>query len=184
VLLNCAGHAVGTTCRRARSFFSILKRAISILYVCWSVGGTLQALRAGGHVPFPFLNVLLWVWFGVAEVGGHAVGITCRRARSCWTWPRSYLWISSTSGWAQAHQPIEIPSNWHLLKVHIKPSLPLLMSRILENLLLASIKGSYMIYKINFCSYLKTFSLKTTRNYRSSPHNGPIKFFSLQNLNI
>ncbi len=59
---------------------------------------------------------------------------------------------------------------------HIKPSLPLLMDRILENLLLANISGSYMIIKIkNFLAYHENFfiprSPRTMRNNRSSPHN-------------
>jgi hypothetical protein len=53
------------------------------------------------------------------------------------------------------------------------------MDQILETLLLANIKGSYMILKKKFLAYLEFFfsprSLKTTRNNRSSPHNGHIK---------
>ncbi len=63
------------------------------------------------------------------------------------------------------------------------------MDQILENLLLANIKGSYMILEIKmFLAYLENFfhsgSLKTTRNNRSSPHNGPIKKYFTQNLII
>jgi hypothetical protein len=54
------------------------------------------------------------------------------------------------------------------------------MDRILENLLLANIEGSYMILKLkNFLAYIEKkkirLSLKTKRNNHSSPHNGPIK---------
>jgi hypothetical protein len=54
------------------------------------------------------------------------------------------------------------------------------MDQSLENLLLANMKGSYIIFKIKFfLAYLEIFfvplSLKTTQNNRSSPHNGPIK---------
>jgi hypothetical protein len=43
------------------NYFSIFKRAaISTVYCMFGVakvcGGTLQALRAGGHVPFPILK--------------------------------------------------------------------------------------------------------------------------------
>ncbi len=52
------------------------------------------------------------------------------------------------------------------------------MDKIWENLLLANIKGSYMIFKKSFWPILKIFfilrSLKTTQNNRSSPH-GPMK---------
>jgi hypothetical protein len=55
----------------------------------------------------------------------------------------------------------------------------MLMDRILENLLLANINGSYMINKTKKLAYIEIFfilrSLKTMRNNHSSPHNGPIK---------
>ncbi len=54
------------------------------------------------------------------------------------------------------------------------------MDQILENLLLANMKGSFMILKLNkFWPILKNvfvpLSLKTIRNNRISPQNGPIK---------
>jgi hypothetical protein len=61
------------------------------------------------------------------------------------------------------------------------------MDQILENLLLANIKGSYMEFKKNLASLEKLFvplSLKTMRNNHSSPHNGPIKKIFPQNLII
>jgi hypothetical protein len=62
------------------------------------------------------------------------------------------------------------------------------MDQILEILLLANIKGSYMIFKIKkFWPIIKIFCIPrslTARNNRSSPHNGPIKKFFPQYLII
>jgi hypothetical protein len=56
------------------------------------------------------------------------------------------------------------------------PSLTLLMEQILENLLLANIKGSYMIFKINqILAHLGNYAEKS---------NGPIQKIIIPNYNI